>query len=161
METVLRATIMYSVIWVLMRVIGRKELSGMTAFELVLLVTMGDLIQQGVTQQDTSVTAAMLAVSTMALLVVGTSYATFRWGRIARLTEGLPVMIVRNGRLQRQLMHQERLTEEDVQEAAREQGIGDLHEVVVGILEADGKFSFIKRIEVDQQRQGQEEQPAT
>src|SRR2546423_3850075 len=117
METVLRATIMYSVIWVLMRAIGKKELSGMSAFELVLLVVMGDLIQQGVTQQDTSVTAAVLAVSTMALLVVVTSYVSFRWNRLAKVTDGVPVVVVRNGRVQRELMKIERLTEDELHEA--------------------------------------------
>src|SRR5438309_10070646 len=104
METVLRATIMYSVIWVLMRAIGKKELSGMSTFELVLLIVMGDLIQQGVMQQDTSITAAMLAVGTMALLVVATSYLSLRFNRLSEKTERLPVVIIRDGRLQRQLL---------------------------------------------------------
>jgi uncharacterized membrane protein YcaP (DUF421 family) len=143
METVARAAIMFSFIWLVLRVIGRKELSGMTSFELVLLVVMGDLIQQGVTQQDTSVTAAMLAVGTMALLVMALSYASFRWRRVQRIAEGMPVVIVRDGELLREYVRMERLTEEDIKEAAREQGIGDLANVAVGILEADGRFSFI------------------
>src|ERR671925_1307588 len=117
MGTIARAAILYLFIWLVMRAIGRKELSGMSAFELVLLVTMGDLIQQGVTQQDTSVTAAMLAVATMALLVVATSYISFRWSRVARLTEGTSVIIVRDGELKRNLMKMERLTEEEINEA--------------------------------------------
>ena len=144
METVARAAIMFAFIWLIMRAIGKKELSGLTAFDLILLVTMGDLIQQGVTQQDTSLTASMLAVATMALLVVATSYVTFRFRRLDTVTEGLPVIVVRNGRMQRQQMQIERLTEEELKEAAREQGIGDLRDVAVGILETDGKFSFIK-----------------
>jgi uncharacterized membrane protein YcaP (DUF421 family) len=95
METVLRAAILYAFIWLVMRAIGRKELSGMSSFELVLLVVMGDLIQQGVTQQDTSITAAMLAVGTMSLLVVATSYLLFRFSRLSEKTEGLPVIIIR------------------------------------------------------------------
>jgi uncharacterized membrane protein YcaP (DUF421 family) len=161
METVARAAILYLFIWLVMRAIGRKELSGMSAFELVLLVTMGDLIQQGVTQQDTSVTAAMLAVSTMALLVVATSYISFRWNRVSPATEGLPVVIIRDGRLLRQLIQIERLTEDEVHEAVRQQGIGDIRDVAVGILEADGTFSFIKKTETDRQQQAGEESPVT
>ena len=160
METVIRAAIMFAFVWLIMRVIGKKELSGMSAFELVLLVIIGDLIQQGVTQQDTSVTAAVLAVSTVALLVVITSYISFRFRRASRLTEGFPVVIVRNGRVQQQVITLERLTEDEVREAAREQGIPDIRDVVVGILETDGKFSFVKRTEVDQEQQGQQEPPA-
>jgi uncharacterized membrane protein YcaP (DUF421 family) len=159
METVVRAALMFAFIWVVMRAIGKKELSGMTAFDLVLLVTMGDLIQQGVTQQDTSATASMLAVATMALLVVGTSYVSFRFNRLSTTTEGLPVIVVRNGRLQRELLKIERLTEDEVREAAREQGIGDLRGVSVGILEADGKFSFIRGAQSDRQQQTQTDEP--
>ena len=161
METVLRATILYLFIWFLMRAIGRKELSGMTSFELVLVIVMGDLIQQGVTQQDTSVTAAILAVGTMGLLVVATSYASFKWKRVASVAEGASVIIVRGGKLQREIMAIERLTEDEVKDAAREQGIGDLRDVAVGILESDGKFSFIKTSEWNDQRQAKVENPAT
>jgi uncharacterized membrane protein YcaP (DUF421 family) len=161
METVARAAIMFSFIWLVMRVVGKKELSGMSAFELVLLVTMGDLIQQGVTQQDTSVTAAMLAVATMALLVVAMSYVSYRWNRVGEVTEGLPVVIVRDGRLLRQLLRIERLSESEVHEAIRQQGIGDIREIDVGILEADGTFSFVKKAEGSRQPQSGEEPPAT
>jgi len=160
MPTVLRAAIMFSFIWLITRVIGKKELSGMSSFDLVLLIVMGDLIQQGVTQQDNSVTAAILAVSTMSLLVVFTSYVSFRFKRLSPITEGLPVVIVREGRLERRLIEIERLTEDEVKEAAREQGIADLRDVAVGILEADGRFSFIKNVELSQQQQTDQEPPA-
>jgi uncharacterized membrane protein YcaP (DUF421 family) len=159
MPTVLRAAVMYAFILLVMRAIGRKELSGLSAFELVLLIVMGDLIQQGVTQQDNSLTAAMLAVGTMALLVVVTSYASFRWQRVSPVTEGLSVIVVRDGEVQRDVLRIERLTEEELDDAAREQGIGDLRDVVVGILESDGKFSFIKRSELDRQQQVAPQEP--
>ena|SRR5436190_13501598 len=160
METVIRAAIMFTFIWFVTRVIGRKELSGMSAFELVLLIVMGDLIQQGVTQQDTSVTAAMLAVGTMSLLVMASSYVTFRWSRTSKVMDGVPVIIVRNGRLQREILKIERLTEDEVMEAARQQGIADLRGVAVGILEADGAFAFVTNTEWQRQQQAGSEPPA-
>ena len=150
---------MFAFVWFVIRAIGRKELSGMTSFDLILLIVMGDLIQQGVTQADTSVTAAMLAVGTMALLVVGTSYASFRWRRLGPITEGLAAIVVRDGEIQREVLKIERLTEDEIEEAAREQGIGDLRDVAVGILESDGQFSFIKRSESDQQQQVEGNEP--
>jgi uncharacterized membrane protein YcaP (DUF421 family) len=161
METVLRAAILYTFIWIVMRAIGRKELSGMSSFELVLLVVMGDLIQQGVTQQDNSITAAMLAVGTMSLLVVATSYLSFRFNRLGEKTEGLPVIIIRDGRLQRQLIEIERLSEDEVNEAARQQGIGDLRDVMVGILEPDGTFAFVTKSEFARQQQAGQEPPVS
>ena len=98
METVIRAAIVYLFLWVVSRAMGKKELSGMSSFELILLVIMGDLIQQGVTQQDTSLTAALLAVATLAVLIVSISWVTFRFERAAPVAEGLPVIVVREGR---------------------------------------------------------------
>jgi uncharacterized membrane protein YcaP (DUF421 family) len=143
METVIRATIVYLFLWVVTRAVGKKELSGMSSFELILLVIMGDLIQQGVTQQDTSLTAALLAVATLAVLIVGVSWVTFRFKRVGPVAEGLPVIVVRDGRIQREALRVERLSEDEVAEQARQQGIPDLKEVLVGVLETDGKFSFV------------------
>jgi uncharacterized membrane protein YcaP (DUF421 family) len=160
METVLRAAIVYVFVFVLLRIAGKKELSGLSAFELVLLVIIGDLVQQGVTQQDTSVTAALLAVSTIVLMMVGVSWLTFRIRKVSPVTQGLPVIVVREGRLQRQAMDLERVTEDEGREAAREQGIADLRDVVVGVLETDGKYSFVLSIVAGQQ-QARQEPPAT
>jgi uncharacterized membrane protein YcaP (DUF421 family) len=143
METVFRAAVMYVFLLVVIRAMGRKELSGMSSFDLILLIIMGDLIQQGVTQQDASMTAAMLAVGTIALMLVVFSYVTHRWNRTGPVIEGISVIVVKRGRVQRQALEVERLTEDEVNAAAREQGIPDLREVLVGILEEDGKFSFI------------------
>jgi uncharacterized membrane protein YcaP (DUF421 family) len=143
METVLRAALMYVFLLVIVRAMGKKELSGMSSFDLILLIIMGDLIQQGVTQQDTSMTAAMLAVATIVLIMVAFSYITFRWGKASPVLEGLSVIVVKRGRVQRQALVVERLTEDEVKAAAREQGIPDLRDVLVGVLEEDGKFSFI------------------
>jgi uncharacterized membrane protein YcaP (DUF421 family) len=112
--------------------------------ELLLLVVIGDLIQQGVTGDDRSVTGAMLAVATMALLVLAFSYLSFRFSRVRSIMEGTPVLIVLDGKPLLDALKVERLTLDEVKDAAREQGIGDLADVRVGVLEADGKFSFVK-----------------
>jgi uncharacterized membrane protein YcaP (DUF421 family) len=140
--------------------VGKKELSGMSAFELVMLMVIGDLIQQGVTQQDTSLTAAVLAVSTIAVMMVAVSYLTLRVPRVTAVTEGLPVIVVRNGRVQRKALEIERVSEDELNEAARQQGIADLRDVVVGVMEADGSFSFVKQTEADRQQQARQEPPA-
>jgi len=160
METVARAAIVYLFLFAVMRVVGKKELSGMSAFELLLLVIMGDLIQQGVTQQDTSVTASMLAVGTMVLMMLAMSWVTFRFKRAGPVTDGLAVIMVRNGRVMREALRIERVTEDELIEAARGQGIADLRDVVVGVLETDGTFSFILATRANQQQQGREP-PAT
>jgi uncharacterized membrane protein YcaP (DUF421 family) len=143
MEIIVRATVIFFFVWGLMRLMGKRELSELTAFELVLLISIGDLIQQGVTQEDMSVTGALLAVGTIGLWILAFSYASFRWRGSRTVIEGFPVVVVQEGRLVDEMLRLERLSREEVLEAAREQGIDDLTNIRVGILEADGKFSFI------------------
>jgi uncharacterized membrane protein YcaP (DUF421 family) len=109
----------------------------------VLLFIIGDLVQQSITQNDTSVTAAVLAISTITLLILAQSSALFRWQRLRPVLEGDPVVIVHEGRVIPPTLSRQRMTVDDVHEAAREQGIGDLATVRVAILEPHGKISFI------------------
>lgn len=142
MDIVLRAAVIYLFLWGITRVVGKRELGQMSAFELVLLVTMGDLIQQGVTQEDYSVTGAMLAVGTFALMIVLFSYVSWRFPRTREQLEGLPVVVVLDGQLREDVMRYERLSDTELHEAMREQGVADVSEVRVGILEPNGGFSF-------------------
>jgi uncharacterized membrane protein YcaP (DUF421 family) len=138
MEIVARAAIMFFFLFGVMRAMGKKELAQISAFELILLITMGDIIQQGVTQNDFSITGAFIAVSTMAVLVVAMSYVTYRWPKTEKLVGGVPVVLVQHGRVVEKAMEYERLTEDELRDAAREQGIDDLRAVDYAILEPDG-----------------------
>ncbi len=142
MEIVYRAAAVYFFLWFITRVVGKRELGQMSAFELVLLVTMGDLIQQGVTFEDYSVTGAMLAVGTFALLIVFFSYVSWRFPRTRNTLEGQPVVVVQNGTMREDVMRYERLADTELVQAMRQQGIEDVRDVKVGILEPDGNFSF-------------------
>jgi uncharacterized membrane protein YcaP (DUF421 family) len=152
MEIPIRATVIFFFLFLVARGMGKRELAQLTAFELLLLVTIGDLVQQGVTQEDFSLTGAMLAVGTIAFWVLVFAFATHRWPRAAEIATGLPVIIVRDGRPLPQVMDMERVTLDEVLEAAREHGIADLGDVHLAILETDGRFSFIER--------GRDEEPA-
>ena len=143
MDIVYRALALYLFLFFLLRVMGKKELGQMSAFELVILLTMGDLVQQGVTQEDMSVTGAMLAIGTFGVLILLGSWTSWRFPRTRTVLEGVPVVVVRDGRLMDDVMRLERLTDTELREALREQGIDDLQKVKVGLLEADGKYSFI------------------
>jgi uncharacterized membrane protein YcaP (DUF421 family) len=158
MEIIVRTVVIFFFVLLLTRAIGRKELSQLTAFELILFVTIGDLVQQGVTQEDQSTTGAMLAVGTIGLLIVALSYLGYRWQPVRRLIRGIPVVVVKNGRPIEEAMKLERLAIDDVIEGAREQGIDDLAKVRMGVLEPDGRFSFIQ---FDGQDQNQPEKRAT
>ncbi len=145
MDIVLRAAFLYVFVVFVMRVIGRRELSSMTPFDLILLIVLGDAIQQGLTQDDYSVTGAVLVVATIATLQVFTSYLSFRSKRARKLFEGEPIVVVDHGELVESNVQRERMTQDEVAEEARQQQIASLDEVEWAILEANGSISFIKK----------------
>jgi uncharacterized membrane protein YcaP (DUF421 family) len=105
-------------------------------------------------------TAALLAVSTIMLLMVAVSWISFRFQKVSPVTEGRPAIVVRNGRIMREVLKIERLTEEEVLEEARSKGIAEIRNVIVGVLETDGTFSFVTTWQ-GRQQQDPKESPAT
>ena len=142
MEIVVRAVIVFFFLWLITRAVGRSTLGELTAFELLLFVTMGDLVQQGVTQQDFSLTGAVLAVGTFALLTVAFSYANWRWRSVRPVVHGSPVVVVSGGEPSIEAMRGERLSMDDLMAAARENGIERFSDIRLAVLETDGRVSF-------------------
>lgn len=159
MEIVLRAVVVFVFLWVLTRAVGRTTLGELSTFELLLYVTMGDLVQQAVTQQDFSVTGGLLAVSTFAVLTVVLSWSQWRFPRLRDVVTGRPELVVRDGTPLRAVMRRQRLAMEDLRAAAREQGIRDLAEVEVAVLEANGRISFFTTEEGEAASSGAHEKP--
>jgi uncharacterized membrane protein YcaP (DUF421 family) len=145
MDIVLRGIVIFAFLYVLMRLIGRRELSTLEPFDLILLIILGDAVQQGLTQDDYSLTGAMLAVGTIALLQIGISYTSFRFPRLRPFLDGQPLVIVQDGKPIDRTMRRERITLADVAEAARKQNIASLDEVKWAVMETSGSISFIKK----------------
>jgi len=145
MDIVLRAAGAFVLVLLLLRVTGRRELSTLEPFDLILLVVIGDLVQQGVTQSDMSFTGLVLAVGTFALLAVATSWVTYRSKTARKVLEAAPLVVVERGRLVGHNMRAERLTAEEIASAARLQKIASLDDVEWAIIESNGQISFIPR----------------
>jgi uncharacterized membrane protein YcaP (DUF421 family) len=145
MEIVIRALVIFCFLWLITRAVGRSTLGELSTFQLLLYVTMGDLVQQAVTQQDYSVTAGLLGISTFALLTVAISWLQWRFPRSRPITAGRPVLVWRDGGPIEETMRDERLAVADVLVAAREQGIRSTGEIEYAVLEADGRLSFFTR----------------
>jgi uncharacterized membrane protein YcaP (DUF421 family) len=142
---VVRTTVIFFFVWLCLRALGKRELAELTAFELVLVMVIGDIVQQGITQQDVSLVGAMLGVGTITLWILVSSYLSFRFRRLRPLVEGLPAVVVQDGRPNLEVLRTERLTVDEVFSAAREQGITALGDVRIAILEPEGRFTFIRR----------------
>jgi uncharacterized membrane protein YcaP (DUF421 family) len=162
MEIIVRATVIYFFLWMLTRALGKRELAEMTAFELLLLVVVGDLIQQGVTQEDMSITGAILAVGTIGAWILVFSWLSYHSKTARNLIEGVPVVVVRDGRPVEGALRLERVALDELLESARDQGIANLRDIRLAILEPSGKFSFLTRDDGGEQQQeaGQEKHKA-
>jgi uncharacterized membrane protein YcaP (DUF421 family) len=97
-QIIVRAAVMYLFIWFLTRAVGKRDLSQMSVFEMILAVTIGDLVQQGVTQEDMSLVGAMMAVGTFGFLVLIFSVVSFKVPASRGALEGVPVIVVRDGK---------------------------------------------------------------
>jgi uncharacterized membrane protein YcaP (DUF421 family) len=142
MEIVVRALALGLFLFFVTRVVGRSTLSELTAFELILYVVMGDLVQQAVTQQDYSVTGGVLAISVLALMTIAAGFATKRWRLVRPVVHGVPYVLVRDGEPVPETMRMERVSMDDLLIAVRQQGIRRFSDIDLAVLETNGRISF-------------------
>ena len=145
MEIVARATVTLIVLFLLTRSLSKRSLSDMSPFEMILLVTIGDVVQQGITQEDMSVTGAVLVISTIGFWVAALGWLTWRFDKARRIVEGVPLVLVRDGTPVDDALAAERMPLAEVMEAARQEGVDDLDDVRLAVLEVNGRISIIQR----------------
>jgi uncharacterized membrane protein YcaP (DUF421 family) len=145
MDLVLRTIFIFVLILIVTRAVGRRELSSLEPIDLILLVVLGDLVQQGITQSDNSVTGTTVVIVTMAVLVVSTAWLGFRFKRVRSVLEGGPIVVVADGRVLEKNLRRQRMTVEELGVEARLQRIGSLDEVRYAVLESNGRVSFLTR----------------
>lgn len=143
MEIVARASLTFLFLWLLTRGLKRRALADLTPFEMLLLVSLGDIVQQGITQEDYSLTGSALAVSTFAGWISLFTWVSWRSDRARRMIEGVPLVLVHDGQVVDAAMRAEQMPLEELLEAARQDGIDDLADVRFAVLEVSGRISFV------------------
>jgi uncharacterized membrane protein YcaP (DUF421 family) len=144
-DIILRSLVVFLFIWLLMRLVGRRELSSMEPFDLIIIIVIGDLVQQAATQQDMSVTGAVLSAGTIGLMTVAFSWLSWRFPRLRPTLDGKPIVVVEDGSLLTDNMRRERITIEELAAQARLKGIDSLDSVKWAVLETGGQVSFIRK----------------
>jgi uncharacterized membrane protein YcaP (DUF421 family) len=144
-DLVIRATVGFLFVFFLTRVVGRRELSSLEPFDLIMLVMIGDLVQQGITQNDFSVTGMLLVASTVALLTVAVSYTNFRFPWLRPILEGEPVIVVQDGEPIERNLRRNRITMEELASQARGQQIESIADIKWAVLETGGAITFIPK----------------
>ena len=156
MEVLIRAAVMFIFLWLVTRAVGRSTLGEISTFQLVLYVTLGDLIQQAVTEQDYSLTGGAIAISTFAMLTVLISWIQWKFPKTRNVVTGKPVMLFHDGHTVDHTFRRQRLTMAEFLASARQQGIRHVSEIEFAILEANGRISFFTK---DSQTTGASEKP--
>lgn len=145
MDIVIRASVMFAILYALLRLLGKRELGQMTPFEFVVLVVMGDLIQQGVTQTDFSLTGATLAIVTFAFWGLVLSWISYVFPRLEPILDGQARVLICNGKLVEANLRRDRMTRREVESEMRLAGISSMRDVAWALIEPNGKISFIRR----------------
>jgi uncharacterized membrane protein YcaP (DUF421 family) len=145
MDLVVRAVVAFAFVLVLTRLIGRRELSSLQPFDLILLIVIGDLIQQGVTQNDLTITGLMLTIGVFGILTLAASYVGFRFRQLRPILEPEPLILIENGNIVEQNLRKERITAEELAAEARLQQLDSLDKVRWAVLESGGRISFIPK----------------
>jgi uncharacterized membrane protein YcaP (DUF421 family) len=146
MDAVLRAAVIYCFLLVIFRIAGERTLASLTTFDFVLLLIIAEATQQGLIGDDFSVTKALLLITTLIGLDVGLSLLKERSRLLHKLIEGVPLVLVENGKVLGDRMRQARIDEEDVLQAARErQGLESMDQIKYAVLERTGEISIIPK----------------
>ncbi|HEY2377341.1 MAG TPA: YetF domain-containing protein [Gemmatimonadaceae bacterium] len=145
METVLRVAFVYLLVWACFRVLGKRELTQMSPFELVTLLFIPQLFSRALTRQDYSMTNAVIGATTLVTLVFLTSAGSYRFRWLSRVVQARPTVLVRRGVLIEQHLNRERIAPEDIFSAMHKVGLEQLDQVEWAILEGDGKIALIPK----------------
>ena len=144
METVLRVVFVYVFIWACFRTLGKRELSQMAPFELVMLLLIPQFFSRALTRQDYSMTNSVVAATTLFSLVILTSIASFKFTGLRHFMESKPAVLVRQGELLRDSIGHERIAPDEIFSAMHKAGIERIEDVAWAILESDGKIAIIR-----------------
>jgi uncharacterized membrane protein YcaP (DUF421 family) len=160
METVLRIAFFYLFILGGLRVLGKREFSEFSPFELVTLLLIPELASQALLREDFSATNAVVALSTLFALVFLTSLAVHKSRRAGDVIGGSPTVLVHEGRFVRENLNRERITPEEVYGEMRMVGLERVEQVRWAILEGDGRISFVPERQGEELRRPQSNNPA-
>ncbi|MGE0153751.1 MAG: DUF421 domain-containing protein [Reyranellaceae bacterium] len=147
MESVLKTVVLYFVLMLLLRgIAGRRTIGQMTAFDLVLLLIVGDITQEFLVGDDASLTGVVLVVGTFVMIDIVLSLLKQRFTALSHWIDGVPTVLCRNGQLDEDALRKARVKEDDIMAAAREhQGIDRREDIKLAMLEANGKISIVPR----------------
>ena len=144
---VLRAIAVYIGVMVLVRVSGKRAVGQFTPFDLVLLILIGNAVQNGLNGGDNSLTAALILTACLIGINYAMAWLSVRYAPVRHLVEGEPVELARDGHIFRDVLRRELVSRADFDKAMRDSGCGELDHIHKAILETNGHITIITRKE--------------
>lgn len=146
MESVLRGTVVYLFLLFIFRITGKRSLDQVTTFDFVLLLIISETTQQALLGEDFSITNGCLLILTLFVLDQGFTWLKNQSRLVQKLTEGLPVILLEDGKPYKDRMRQSQVDEDDILEAARElQGLERLEQIKYAVLERHGGITIVPK----------------
>ena len=142
-QFVLRAIAVYAMVMVLVRLSGKRAVGQFTPFDLVLLILIGNAVQNGLNGGDNSLTAALLLAGCLIALNYAVAFLTSRFRRVEHIVEGVPKVLARNGTVFHDVLRSELVSLDDFHEALRMNNIADPDNVALALLETNGSISVV------------------
>ena len=142
---VLRATAIYALVMVLVRVSGKRAVGQFTPFDLVLLILIGNAVQNGINGGDHSLTGAAIMATTLIALNYAVAFVTARSRRAERLVEGEPVVLARDGKVFERVLREQLVSDADFHKALRQHDVSEVSDVALALLETNGSISVVPR----------------
>lgn len=145
-SVILRSAIVYIFVFIILRAAGKRTLSEMTTFDLILLLIISEATQQALIDDDNSVMGGMLVITTLVFIEILTSILASRFKFFERLISGVPIFLLENGKLYVDRMKKARVQVDDILEAGRRSyGLESLDEIKSAVLEKDGSISVVPK----------------
>ncbi len=145
METVIRIAVIYLMIMVGLRLLGKREFGQLSPLELVTLLLIPEIASQALVREDFSVTNAAIGLFTLFGLVFATSLVTARFERAEKVIESTPTVLAHNGKIFKENLMEERVGPDEIYSQLRKVGLEELSQVKWAILEGDGKISIVPK----------------
>ncbi|MBA3928547.1 MAG: hypothetical protein C0521_03040 [Xanthomonas sp.] len=142
---VLRACVVYFILLAMIRMTGKRTMGQFTPFDMLLVVLLGNAVQNALLGQDTSVGGGLLLAATLIGLNWIVGFLSARSPKVERWVEGSPVLLARDGQVYRDVLRRELISREDFDKAMRDAGCLDLDDIRLAVLENNGHITVVAR----------------
>jgi len=144
-EVAIRTAIVYLFLVLVLRIAGRREVGQMSILDLVVILIIANGVQNAMVGENTTLIGGLISAGTLIVLDRGLDIVTVRNRRLARVLEGEPILLVRNGEVLTEAMRRAGMNRDELDRAIRTKGVASAHDVSLAVLEVDGSISVIPR----------------